>query len=37
VVLEGKELTKKEFNQRQQPCSGKVIEIDGKKYKLTEI
>ena len=35
--LEGKELTEEEFNARMNSntsCSGKVVEIDGKKYKL---
>ena len=36
--LEGKELTEAEFNALIKPsCSGKVVEIDGKKYKLTEV
>jgi len=36
--LEGKELTEAQFNARTKPsCSGKVVEIDGKKYKLVEI
>ena len=36
--LEGKELTEAEFNTRTKPsCSGKVVEIDGKKYKLVEL
>jgi len=36
--LEGQELTEAEFNARTKPsCSGKVVEIDGKKYTLTEI
>ena len=36
--LEGEELTEYEFNTRTKPsCSGKVVEIDGKKYTLTEI
>jgi hypothetical protein len=36
--LNGKRLTEAEFNQRTKPsCSGKVVEIDGKKYKLTEV
>jgi len=36
--LEGIELTEAEFNTRTKPsCSGKVVEIDGKKYKLTEV
>jgi hypothetical protein len=38
--LDGKKLTEKEFlkrNQKQPSCDGKVVEIDGKKYKLVEI
>ena len=36
--LEGQELTEAEFNAKSKPsCSGKVVEIDGKKYKLTEV
>jgi len=37
--LSGKLLTKEEFNNRNDPCnvSGKVVEIDGKKYKLKEV
>jgi len=36
--LEGEELTEAEFNARTKPsCSGKVVEIDGKKYTLTEM
>jgi hypothetical protein len=38
--LNGKNLTEEEFNKRmKKPCKidGKVVEIDGKKYKLTEI
>jgi protein associated with RNAse G/E len=36
--LNGQYLTEAEFNQRAKPtCSGKVVEIDGKKYKLTEL
>jgi len=36
--LNGQQLSESEFNQRTKPsCSGKVVEIDGKKYKLTEI
>jgi len=34
--LNGKELTEKEFNKKKS-CEGKVVEIDGKKYKLMEI
>ena len=33
----GKRLTEKEFNDRYNSCSGKIAEIDGKKYKLTPI
>jgi len=35
--LNGKKLTEEEFNQRTKSCSGKIVEIDGKKYRLTEI
>ena len=35
--LNGQELTEAEFNQRQSSCSGKVVEIEGKKYKLMEV
>jgi len=36
--LNGKQLTEAEFNARQHPtCDGKVVEIDGKKYKLMEV
>jgi len=35
--LEGKRLTEAEFNARQQPCEGKVVEIEGKKYKLVQV
>ena len=36
--LEGNQLTEAEFNARTKPsCSGKVVEIDGKKYKLVEL
>jgi len=36
--LKGKRLTEKEFNKRlkSDPCDGKVIEVDGKKYKLVK-
>ena len=33
----GKQLTKKQFENRNKSCEGKVVEIDGKKYKLQEI
>ena len=36
--INGKYLTKEEFeNRNNSSCSGKVVEIDGKKYKLNEI
>src|SRR5271166_3127075 len=39
--LNGKELTEKEFNKqiadKKISCAGKVVEVDGKKYKLTEV
>jgi len=35
--INGKELTEAEFNARTKSCNGKVVEIDGKKYKLQEI
>ena len=35
--VNGKCLTEAEFNARTKSCNGKVVEIDGKKYKLTEV
>ena len=37
--LNGENLTEAEFNNRtnKTSCIGKVVEIDGKKYKLTEV
>ena len=36
--INDKELTETEFNARTNDnCNGKVVEIDGKKYKLTEV
>ena len=36
--INGRRLTKEEFNKRtKSDCAGKVVEIDGKKYKLTEV
>ena len=35
--LNGKELTEAEVNARTKSCDGKVVEIDGKKYKLQEV
>ena len=32
--LKGEQLTEAEFNKRTTSCNGKVVEIDGKKYKL---
>ena len=41
-VLNGERLTEAEFNNRMnkrmnKPCSGKVVEIEGVKYKLVEV
>ena len=36
--LNGEQLTEAEFNKRMnKPCSGKVVEIEGVKYKLVEV
>ena len=36
--LNGELLTEKEFNRRmKKPCSGKVVEIEGVKYRLEEV
>jgi len=36
--LNGTQLTEAEFNARQHPtCNGKVVEINGKKYRLMEV
>ena len=35
--LNGKQLTEKEHRERTQACANKVIEIDGKQYKLVEL
>jgi antitoxin component YwqK of YwqJK toxin-antitoxin module len=37
--LNGECMTEKEFNERTAPdsCEGKVVEIDGKKYRLTQL
>ena len=35
--INGQRLTETEFNQRTQSCNNKIVEIDGKKYKLTQI
>ena len=33
--VNGQQLTEEEFNNLHNSCSGKIVEIDGKKYKLT--
>ena len=33
--INGKYLTEAQFNALKAPCAGKVVEIDGKKYKLS--
>jgi hypothetical protein len=35
--LNDKNITEDEFNNRKNSCDGKIVEIDGKKYKLTSI
>ena len=35
--INGKNLTEQEFNNRNKTCDGKVVEIDGVKYKLTQL
>ena len=35
--INGELLTETEFNQRTESCNNKIVEIDGKKYKLTQI
>jgi hypothetical protein len=35
--LNGKKLTEQEFLAKTATCHGKVVEIDGKKYKLVEV
>ena len=35
--LNDKRLSEQEFNQRMSSCDGKVVEIEGKKYKLQEV
>ena len=35
--LNGKQLTEEEFNKQRNSYDGKVVEIDGKKYKLMEM
>lgn len=35
--LNGVYHSREEFNRKMNPCSGKIVEIDGKKYRLQEI
>ena len=35
--VNGKQLTEEQFNNRNKSCAGTIVEIDGKKYKLTEV
>ena len=35
--LDGKSLTKSEFMAHKKSCNGKIVTIDGKQYKLTEV
>ena len=35
--INGNRLTEEEFNARKNSCNGKIIEVDGKKYKLMEL
>ena len=35
--LNGEELTEAEFRAKQNSCEGKVIEVDGKKYRLSAV
>jgi hypothetical protein len=35
--IDDQQLTEAEFNARTKSCNGKVVEIDGKKYKLQEV
>jgi len=35
--VNGKRLTEQQFNNRNKSCEGKVVEIEGVKYKLTKI
>jgi hypothetical protein len=36
-LINGHDLTEEEFNARKNSCNGKIIEVDGKKYKLMEL
>ena len=33
----GNKMTQEEFNLKTKSCSGKIVEIDGKKYRLSEV
>lgn len=35
--IDGKRLTEEEFNARTNSCNGKIVTIDGKKYRLEEV
>jgi len=35
--IKGKELSEEDFNKRVNGCKGKIVEIDGVKYRLTQI
>ena len=35
--LDGVKYTEEEFNQKINSCDGKVVEIDGKRYRLNEV
>ena len=35
--LHGIKYTEAEFNAKMNNCNGKIVEIDGKKYKLVEV
>ena len=35
--LNDKLMTEEEFNLKTNSCTGKIVEIDGKKYRLTEV
>ena len=35
--LNDTKMTEDEFNNRENSCAGKIVEVDGKKYKLTEL
>jgi len=35
--INGKKLSKEQFDNRNNSCNNKIVEIDGKKYKLKEI